>query len=369
MDAVRHLYVHVPFCAHRCGYCDFVTVTGKEDLHAPYVEALLVELDRWREVGGLADALETVYLGGGTPTLLEDDLLDRLLTVLPDAPERTIECNPETVTPALAALLARHAMRVSLGAQSFDAGLLATLERQATPAIVEAAVARLRAAGIANLSLDLIYGVPGEVDAVLASDLARLVALAPDHCSCYELEAKPGTRFTHRHGADLEQQAERLEHHYDAVASTLEAAGYTWYETANFARPGFASAHNRAYWLGRDYLGIGVGAVSTLGLERRANLPRLAAYIDAVAVGGVAPCRIEALTPTVRLQERLMLGLRLAEGVELAVVEPVIDARALATLTTHGLVATEAGRIRLERRGRLLLNDVVVRLMRDDGPP
>jgi oxygen-independent coproporphyrinogen-3 oxidase len=366
MGATRHLYVHVPFCAHRCGYCDFVTVTGHGDRHAPYVDALLAEL-----AGSGLDpaAVETVFVGGGTPTLLGPALLDRLLAGLPEAPERTVECNPETVTPELADVLAGRGIRVSLGAQSFQAPLLQVLERRATPEVVEEAVTQLRAAGVANLSLDLIHGIPGQDRVLLDDDLDRLIALAPEHCSVYELEAKPGTRFTHAHGAELARQAELLEEHYERVIERLEGAGYTWYETANFCRPGFMSQHNRAYWLGRDYLGIGVGAVSTLGDERRVTTPRIAPYLEAIAAGRPAPAKVERLTPEIRRRERLMLGLRLAEGVERASVEGAVDDDALALLATHGVVAEADGRIVLERRGRLLVHDVVARLSRDDGRP
>jgi oxygen-independent coproporphyrinogen-3 oxidase len=368
VEPVRHLYVHVPFCAHRCGYCDFVTVTGHADRHEAYVDALLREADRWRGLGALGPEPETVYLGGGTPSILAPVLLARLLDALPASGERTIECNPETVTPELAAVLADRGLRVSLGSQSFDAGLLATLERRARPETVRGAVATLRAAGIDNLSLDLIYGVPGETDAVLDADLDALLALEPEHASCYELEAKPGTRFTHRHGAALVRQAELLEGHLDRVIDRLERGGLRWYETASFARPGREAVHNSAYWLGRDYLGLGVGAVSTLGGERRANGPRLAAYLEAVAKGGAAPCTVEVIDDRTRLEERLLLGLRLADGVPVEAVEAVLDRDALPALVAHGLVSEGDGRLQLTRRGRMLANDVVSRLLRDDGP-
>ena len=267
VGATHHLYVHVPFCAHRCGYCDFVTVTGHEDRHAPYVDALLAELGR----RGLDPAgVETVFVGGGTPTLLGPALLDRLLRGLPEAAERTVECNPETVTPELAAVLAARGMRVSLGAQSFQAPLLAVLERRATPEVVEGAVATLRAAGVANLSLDLIHGIPGQDRALLDADLDRLIALAPDHCSAYELEAKPGTRFTHAHGAELARQARAARGPLRARDRAPRGGRLRLVRDApTSAAPASQSQHNRAYWLGRDYLGIGVGAVSTLGDERR----------------------------------------------------------------------------------------------------
>ena len=185
----RHLYVHVPFCAHRCGYCDFVTVTGREDERARYVAALAAELER-------ADvAPETIFVGGGTPSILADRDLARLLAALPPAAEVTVECNPETVTPAKAQVLIEGGVtRVSLGAQSFRPHLLEVLERRARPEQIVAAVRVLRDAGIQSLNLDLIFGVPGQREDDLRADLADLLALEPDHVSAYELEAKPGTR-------------------------------------------------------------------------------------------------------------------------------------------------------------------------------
>ena len=245
----------------------------------------------------LAPELETVFLGGGTPTLLGPPLLDRLLAGLPAAPELTVEANPETVDDELAAMLAGRGVRVSLGAQSFGAAQLAVLERRATPDQVRAAAARLRAAGISNLSLDLLFGVPGMGRAELDRDLDEALALEPEHLSCYELEAKPGTRFAHRHGAELARQAELLEDHYEHVIARLQAAGYRWYETANFCRDDRRAQHNLAYWTGRDYLGIGIGAVSTLGLERRTNRPSLAGFIDALERGEAAAALARAAEP------------------------------------------------------------------------
>jgi oxygen-independent coproporphyrinogen III oxidase len=279
--------VHVPFCAHRCGYCDFVTVTGHADLRARYVGAVLTELEQER--ARLAPELATVFLGGGTPTLLGPELLDRLLGGLPPASELTVEANPETVDDEIAAMLARRGVRVSLGAQSFGAAQLAVLERRATPDQVRAAAAHLRAAGITNLSLDLLFGIPGMGRAELDRDLDEALALHPEHLSCYELEAKPGTRFAHRHGDELVRQAELLEDHYEHVIGRLQAAGFRWYETANFCRDDRRAQHNLAYWTGRDYLGIGIGAVSTLGLERRTNRPSLAAFVDALERGEAPP--------------------------------------------------------------------------------
>ena len=349
--------MHVPFCAHRCGYCDFVTVTGHADLRERYVDALLAELAREQE--RLAPALETVFLGGGTPTLLGAPLLDRLLGGLPQASELTVEANPETVDDELAELLAGRGVRVSLGAQSFGAAQLAVLERRATPDQVRTAARRLRGAGVTNLSLDLLFGVPGMGRAELDRDLDEALALEPEHLSCYELEAKPGTRFSHRHGAELARQAELLEDHYEHVISRLVAAGYRWYETANFCRDDRRAEHNLAYWTGRDYLGIGIGAVSTLGLERRTNRPSLAGFVDALERGAEPPRAIEQLSPEERARERLMLGLRLDVPLAVAGMEAAIDPEGLERMTSLGLIEPADGTLTLTRRGRLLANDVV----------
>jgi oxygen-independent coproporphyrinogen III oxidase len=361
MSSVAHLYVHVPFCAHRCGYCDFVTVTGNEDRHATYIDSLLAEFDSER--AHLAPSLETIFIGGGTPTLIGAALLDRLLDGLPPAGEITVEANPETVDDALAEVLSRHGVRVSLGAQSFGARELAVLERRATPETVRSAVATLRRAGIANMNLDVLFGIPGETREALDRDIDAALALEPDHLSCYELEAKPGTRFTFRHGAELARQAELLEDHYEHVIERLEGVGYRWYETANYCRDDRRCRHNLAIWRGQDYLGVGVGAVSTLGLVRRRNGPRLAPYIEALGRGH-APIRVEEqLTPDERLHERIMLGLRLDEPMAVAPVHAGLDLPEVERLAGLGLVVEDGGTLTLTRRGRMVANDVISRLI------
>jgi oxygen-independent coproporphyrinogen-3 oxidase len=362
VTGVRHLYVHLPFCARRCGYCDFVTVVGRRAEHGAYVTALLAELELERHL--LAPRLETVYLGGGTPSFTEPAALARLLGRLPPAEEVTVEANPETVTPALAALLREHGVtRVSLGAQSFQPHLLERLERRAGPDQVRRAVAVLRRAGFDNLSLDLIYGIPGQRQADLEADLAQALALAPEHLSCYELEAKPGTRFHHRFSAELASQAEAMEGYLERVVETLTGAGYRWYETANFCRPGREARHNLAYWLGRDYLGLGIGAVSTVGGLRWRNRPRLAAYIASLGRGERPPREEEPLSEAVRRRERLMLALRLDGALPLDEVEAAIDGRAVARLEELRLLERLPEGLRLTRRGRLLADGVAARLL------
>ena len=357
MTGVRHLYVHLPFCAHRCGYCDFVTAVGRRDQHGTYVDALLRELEQERHV--VADEVETVFLGGGTPTFTALAELVRLLEALPAAEELTVEANPETVTPELAeALHAAGVTRVSLGAQSFQPQLLNVLERCAQPEDVRRAFARLRDAGFDNLSLDLIYGIPGQTVADLEADLADALALEPEHLSCYELEAKPGTRFTHAWGDELARQAEAMEDYFERVVATLTGAGYRWYETANFCRDDRRALHNLGYWLGHDYLGIGMGAVSTIAGQRRRNTPKLARYL-----AGDYERELETLDDGVRARERLMLGLRLDDPLRLTGLEHALDPAGLARVEQLGLAERVDDTLTLTRRGRFLGGAVTAELV------
>ena len=365
--SARHLYVHLPFCASRCGYCDFVTVVGRSGQHAAYVDALLAELELERDA--LAPRLESVFLGGGTPTLTEARSLERLLCALPEAEEVTVEANPETVTLGLAALLRRCGVtRVSLGVQSFQPRLLEVLERRARPEDVRRAFALLREAGFDNLSLDLIYGIPGQSAADLDADLGEALALGPEHLSCYELEAKPGTRFTHSHGEELERQAERMESYFERVVARLTAAGYRWYETANFCRDearDLRSRHNLAYWRGRDYLGLGIGAVSTVEGRRWRTTPRLGSYLAALRTGERPEREVEELSLPVRRSERVLLGLRLDEPLSLAELDDAVDADAVERLERLGLVARsgDGDELALTERGRFLGGGVTAELL------
>jgi oxygen-independent coproporphyrinogen-3 oxidase len=367
----RHLYIHLPFCASRCGYCDFVTVVGRSGQHAAYVDALLAELELEREV--LGPRLESLFLGGGTPTLTEPRELERLLCALPPAEEVTVEANPETVTPELAALLRDCGVtRVSLGAQSFQPRLLSVLDRRAVPDDVRNAVYALRDANIDNISLDLIYGIPGQSVADLDADLSEALALEPEHLSCYELEAKPGTRFTHAHGAELAGQAEAMEAYFERVVARLTGAGFRWYETANFCRQpspadgrDLRSWHNLAYWRGRDYLGLGIGAVSTIHGRRWRTTPRLGRYLASLRAGQRPEREVEPLAEEVRRSERVLLGLRLDEPLPLAGLAEAVDAGAVDRLERLGLVRRgEAGdALALTERGRFLGGGVTADLL------
>ena len=366
--SARHLYVHLPFCAHRCGYCDFVTVIGGRGQDAAYVDALLQELELQR--GLLGDEVETVFLGGGTPsfTILPDLL--RLLDALPPAEEVTVEANPETVTEELARALRRAGVtRISLGAQTFSPRLLHVLERVAQPEDIRRAVHHLRDAGFDNISLDFIYGIPGQSAADLEADLGHALALEPEHLSCYELEAKPGTRFTHVWGAELAEQADAMEDYFERVVARLTGSGYRWYETANFCRTDedgrdLRARHNLAYWLGRDYLGIGIGAVSTIENRRWRNTPRLGRYLEALAAGTAPERELEDVGGDVRARERVMLGLRLDEPLPLAGLRHALDPAGLARVEQLGLAERpDPQTLTLTERGRFLGGAVTAELL------
>lgn len=364
MTKVTHLYAHVPFCARRCDYCDFYSTAGSLTLAPAYVEAVIREL---KEEDSLIGSLETVYLGGGTPTLLGEDLLLKLLAGLLEksgsGAEVSAEANPATITPRLAARLAAAGVnRVSLGVQSFSVRLRANLGRAGDAAQVGAAMYALRAAGIDNLGLDLIFGIPGQSISDLESDVRRVMALEPKHVSCYELSVKDGTSFQRQWAAELEKQAVSAPRFYEMVVDTMVEAGYNWYETSNFSLPGWECRHNLACWGGADYVGLGAGAWSTVGLERWRNVEDIGFYID----GGYRQERHrETLTPAQKDAEWAMLGLRLKTGITLAGYKGPIDPLQLNLLQRNGFLKTGGGKIYLTRAGRFVANEVCARLLQD----
>jgi putative oxygen-independent coproporphyrinogen III oxidase len=371
---VRHLYVHLPFCSHRCGYCDFVTLVDRHGSHGAYVDALLRELELEGSV--LADPLATVFLGGGTPTLTESRELARLLAALPQADEVTVEANPETVSPELVGVLRTGGVtRVSVGAQSFTPRLLDVLERRATPADVRRAVHTLRDANFDNISLDLIYGIPGQSTADLEHDLAEALALDPEHLSLYELEAKAGTRFTHSWAEELARQADLMETYLERCVQLLRGDGYRWYETASFCRMAtdagerdLRAQHNLAYWQGRDYLGLGIGAVSTVGGIRWRNRHSLGRYLGALVRGAAPPRDEERIGERTRRWEQAMLGLRLDEPLPATRLAGLLEPDALGRLDELGLLEQiphggNEPAVRLTQRGRLLGDAVTAELL------
>jgi oxygen-independent coproporphyrinogen-3 oxidase len=378
---VDGLYVHVPFCDGKCAYCAFYSVPFAPAAAARYVEALETELrHQLRELGPIAP--ETIYFGGGTPTLLPPPLLRRLCGRVRGAivPERlaewSVEANPGTLTAeSLRVLLDAGVNRVSLGVQSFDDATLRRLGRRHTAADARAAVALLRAAGVRNWGLDLIACVPGLGRAGWRRTLDEAVALGPAHVSVYALTAEEGSALAQRvaaGGARLLSDDEQLAHLHLAERR-LAAAGYARYEISNYARPGFECRHNVACWQGADYLGLGPAAASRVGDRRWTNRADLAAYSRALAAGRLPPREEERATPHVQVAERLIFGLRWAGGVDVSAAAAAAGLaddpsaarweHALRTLRRQGLVRRRAGTWRLTRRGRDLADHVGVEVL------
>lgn len=348
-SSIKGLYLHVPFCFHKCHYCDFYSLVdpGRDinskspDLHATFCHALLEELKFYADRYQLCP--ESIFIGGGTPTLLHPDLWLQIfesfsrLNLLDKIKEFTVEANPETVTPKLMATLVDGSVnRISIGAQSFNPILLNTLERWHEPQSVCRAVDIIRHAGIQNINLDLIFAIPGQTLELLVDDITSALALKPDHISCYALTYEPNTPMTHRlRTGQFQPIDEQLEcDMYALVLETLKAAGYEHYEISNWSRlaksqtqnrlmstaatgvtsPSFRRCrHNLIYWTNQNWLGLGPSAASHVEGHRWKNEPHLGRYI----AGSPQPPTVnhETLSADRRIGEQLMLSLRLRDGV------------------------------------------------------
>lgn len=312
---MRGLYVHIPFCRSRCVYCSFYS-TVSLSLMERYVSALCSEL-------AVSEPWRTIYIGGGTPSLLPIPLLSRLFEHIDcsSAAEVTIECNPDDVTPSFAAFLSCLPVnRVSLGVQSFNDSILHFAHRRHDSRQAVEAVSLLRAAGIANISIDLIYGFPGETLDMWDSDLSSALALGVEHVSAYCLSYEQGTPLFHMRckGRVVEACEELLRLMYYHLINRLESSGFEHYEISNFALPGRRSLHNSSYWTNVPYIGIGAAAHSYIdGKYRRWNVANVSKYIQAIESGNQS-FDIEELSLSERYNDFVMLSLRTAEGIPLA---------------------------------------------------
>lgn len=321
--AARSLYIHVPFCAHKCHYCDFYSLVDSNDRTTPFARRLAREL---KALAPFAAPLRTIFIGGGTPTLLPPDaweiILSRLDSDFTREPgcEFTVECNPETADAALFSMLAdRGVNRLSLGAQTFDPALLKTLERTHTPDSLPRALELARNAGIERLSIDLIYAIPGQRLEDWQADLEQALALRVDHLSCYNLTYEPRTALTARlHRGQITPVDEALEIDMFHLASeTLARAGFDRYEVSNYARPGQQCRHNLAYWRQEDWLAAGPSASAHVHQHRWKNIPHLDQYLSFDRQGFAPIMDHEPPDSRRALRERIMTGLRLAEGMDL----------------------------------------------------
>ena len=357
----RHVYVHVPFCARRCSYCDFAISVRRDVPVDEYLRALDAEVTT-RFGHQPAAEVDTIYLGGGTPSLLGGEGVAEALRAVRrrfrDAPsaEITIEANPDDVTPsAVAAWRSAGVNRLSLGAQTFDDRALSWMNRSHDAATTARAVRVARDGGITNLSLDLIFALPAELSRDFSADVERLIALEPDHVSLYGLTIEPGTPLgkSVARGLTVEQPEDGYEHDYLTAHSMLSEAGLEHYEVSNYGRPGRRARHNSAYWSGASYVGLGPSAHGFDGHHRRWNVRGYSAWAETSLRGADPIDGEETLTTDNQQDEAVYLGLRSDQGLpmspdDLPLVRPWLDA-GWVTIGTDGLMrCTVNGWLRLD---------------------
>ncbi len=375
------VYVHIPFCASRCSYCDFFSTLRLDEVGHDYVEALIAEA-RLRKAELNGKPVKTLYMGGGTPSQLPLPLLARLIDGLKATldlnavQEFTLEANPDDVTPEwCAAARALGVNRVSMGVQSFQDAVLRLVGRRHTARQAIDAVASLRHAGIDNISIDLIYGLPGQTLETWDESVRQAVDLRPQHISAYGLTYEPGTRLWQQRecGEVVEASEDQYLDMYRILVGLLQVAGYEHYEISNFALPGYRSRHNSSYWNETPYLGLGAAAHSYDGTMRRSNPADLCGYIRRITSGQPA-CQVEDLAWWERYDERVMLGLRTADGVDAHRLRSDFGDKAWAHFVSEArrhidagnMICTDDGRYILTSEGIVLSDSVMRDLMWDD---
>lgn len=370
------VYLHVPFCATRCGYCDFNTYTagqlGPGASQGDYLDAIIRELEMAvASDPGSPRPADTVFVGGGTPSLLGADGLRRLLDGvrnsfgLADGAEVTTESNPESTSPEFfEGILDAGFTRVSLGMQSAVPHVLATLDRTHTPGRPAAAVAEARAAGFEHINLDVIYGTPGESMTDLDTTLAAVLDTEVDHVSAYSLIVEQGTAIARkvRRGELPMPDDDDLADRYERIDSALSQAGFSWYEVSNWAREGGACRHNLVYWRDGNWWGAGPGAHSHVDGRRFQNVKHPARYSATVSAGELPIKDSETLTDEDRHVEKIMLGLRLSEGIDAALLREE-ERRRARRQADAGMLVFDGGRVRLTDRGRLLADAIIVDIL------
>jgi oxygen-independent coproporphyrinogen-3 oxidase len=361
-SAVRHLYVHFPFCARICPYCAFYKTRGNAAEVTRFCEALVRELEQQETL-----VPSTIYFGGGTPSALTTAQLEFILSAfhqriaLSELREWTVEANPGSVSARKAALLRKFGVnRISLGVQSWDNDLLNLLGREHNAAQAEESFRILRDAGFSNISIDLMFALPGQTETQWHESLQKTITLKPEHISTYCLTYEEDTEFLTRFdrgefSTHDETEADLLE----VAMTTLEQGGYEHYEISNYARPGFRSAHNQAYWRGADHVGLGPSAFTTRGFERWQNVADHHEYARRVFADESPVASVERLTSEMKRTERIALGLRTREGI----VADTISIDRARELSRAGLLRYSTDRIVLTRAGKLLTDSVAEELL------
>jgi oxygen-independent coproporphyrinogen-3 oxidase len=372
----RAAYVHVPFCAHHCGYCDFAVAVGHDQRIEEYIEALSIEFKSL----GKPQPVSTLFFGGGTPTHLSAKQLEKLLDLvlawfplLPDH-EFSVEANPGSLDEDKIRILANHGVnRLSLGAQSFSPQMLRVLERDHEPADVSKAISQARRF-IDNISIDLIFGVPGQRLEDWRDDLQKALSLEPTHLATYGLTFEKGTRLWKQ---KMEGQVQALEEdlelaQYTQAMDVLQAAGFEHYEISNFARPGFRCRHNQVYWANHAYFGFGQGAARYVEGVRQTTIRDLASYLKRVHAGQPTYFQSEELSPRDRALETVALQLRRADGIERNAFKMQtgfalhdLIGPAITRLAGMDLLKDEGNRVRLTREGKCVADWVISEMMRE----
>ncbi|MCH8823095.1 MAG: radical SAM family heme chaperone HemW [Planctomycetes bacterium] len=365
-------YIHIPFCFHKCHYCDFYSLVENRGREAAFVARLVDEL---RIIGGyLKQPLRTIFFGGGTPTLLETSLWQDLLRAinqhLPIAQnaEITVEANPETVRPDLMDLLAKGGInRISIGAQSFQPDHLKALERWHDPENVKRAIVLAQESGITNINIDLIFAIPGQTLNDWLTDLDTAISLSPSHLSCYGLTYEPNTPLTEklRQGRIIRVDEDLEAEMYEATRKKLTEAGYEQYEISNWAKPHYQCQHNLMYWNNKNWWAFGPSASGHINGLRWKNVPHLGEYLKATDLPSIID--VEKLDEDGQVGEALMLGLRLTQGIKLIDLDALLlkgkqGKERLCVIDQHtqsGLLEKTADRIRFTAKGQLLADSVL----------
>ncbi len=368
------VYIHVPFCATRCGYCDFNTYTpgelGSASSPESYLQALAIEL----ELSAAATShrvVDTVFIGGGTPSLLGAEKLVSILGMIrqhydlaPDA-EITTESNPESTSARyFEQLRAGGFTRVSLGMQSASESVLATLDRTHTPGRAATAAEQAHAAGFEHVNLDMIYGTPGETDDDVCLTLETILGAGVDHVSAYALIVEPNTKMGRlvRTGQLPAPDDDVMARRYELISHSLEVAGLDWYEVSNWARPGGECRHNIGYWSDADWWGAGPGAHSHIGDQRFYNVKHPRRYYERLGRGELPIQETEQLSASDRHTEQIMLGLRMREGIARSALDPAA-AETIDRYVDRQLLSVDKHRLRLSDQGRLLADGIIADLL------
>ena len=360
---LHHLYVHIPFCPKVCPYCSFYKEASDRNKTQAFLDAVLLDLDR-RLLEVSPCRIETIFFGGGTPSALSVKQLEFLLTGLRQRldlsglREWTLEMNPATVSLEKAQMLREFGVnRISMGVQSWDPELLNRLGRVHSAEQAERSFQILREAGFNNLNLDLIFGIPGQSTEIWEQSLRKTIDLAPEHISAYCLTYEEDTEFFRRHQrGELSQNTELDAKFFELTMALLESSGYQQYEISNYANPGYECLHNLAYWRGRDYLGLGPSAFSTIGKQRWQNTPDTSRYIEQLEAG-IEPVSLrEEITGQIRKSEEIAFGLRTSTGV----LESTMQGwtRELDALRNEGYLEEENSHLRLTTKGRMVADAI-----------